>query len=319
MAEQDWRPWAHNEGRIRPSFIAADPESALPLDGRTTRVEFDPPSLRRFPHQNIRPPSTTTRVEFDPPSLRQSGDVPGWSTPRGNEGRIRPSFIAARPLRAASSAAAVQRGSNSTLLHCGMDTIEGSRRVVRQRGSNSTLLHCGTFADKAALANERQRGSNSTLLHCGAHEAGNKLVAELQRGSNSTLLHCGGQALPLPIRQREQRGSNSTLLHCGEIIRVTTTVNEYNEGRIRPSFIAALRSALKPSTRPSNEGRIRPSFIAARLSPARRSAGRSNEGRIRPSFIAAGDKICHLQDEGQRGSNSTLLHCGSFDSRSCRW
>ena len=40
----------------------------------------------------------TTRVEFDPPSLRHYANKWDLELPAGNEGRIRPSFIEAVPV-----------------------------------------------------------------------------------------------------------------------------------------------------------------------------------------------------------------------------
>ena len=85
----------------------------------------------------------------------------------------------------------------------------------------------------------------------------------------------------------------------------------FNEGRIRPSFIAASDLSLHSMTSPYNEGRIRPSFIAAGGLPGCPGSVRTNEGRIRPSFIAALTTAPGPPDFScQRGSNSTLLHCG---------
>ena len=240
--QRTWRWRVGNEGRIRPSFIAASfcqsnaracpaqrgsnstllhcgtRETAGPAASRSrpTRVEFDPPSLRQGSAGCKSKGVLTTRVEFDPPSLRHVRHRLLRRDDGRNEGRIRPSFIAA--------------------------TRQGSRET-----------QCW------------------------------------QRGSNSTLLHCGGVGLRGDHTSLHQRGSNSTLLHCG-----STTIVRYrrpslcNEGRIRPSFIAAIKSGPGPGRRRGNEGRIRPSFIAASPNP--------------PS---------HAMRRPQRGSNSTLLHCGN--------
>ena len=278
-----------NEGRIRPSFIAA---TAGPHGGRstcTTRVEFDPPSLRHPRGDALRSLAAATRVEFDPPSLRHMARSDPTRPGVHNEGRIRPSFIAANSWTRGRQGAAQQRGSNSTLLHCGADPEDLTGHVERQRGSNSTLLHCGTRRTRraerlavnegrirpsfiAACLRERggrsasdQRGSNSTLLHCGQFNRNRNILTTRQRGSNSTLLHCGAYPAALSPGRTGQRGSNSTLLHCG-----LDRCVDFGDRTFR------------------NEGRIRPSFIAARTERGAR---------------------CPLRR--QRGSNSTLLHCGS--------
>ena len=87
--------------------------------------------------------------------------------------------------------------------------------------------------------------------------------------------------------ENRQRGANSPLPHCG-----TTEPMEFvgfadNEGRIRPSLIAAAIAMGKMSAAGFNEGRIRPSLIAACRRRIFRWRWRGNEGRIRPSLIAA--------------------------------
>ncbi len=84
-----------------------------------------------------------------------------------------------------------------------------------------------------------------------------------------------------------ERGSNTTLLHCGTTTDTTTSTTRGNEGRIRPSFIAAVSLKPFPLRLLWNEGRIRPSFIAARARFGLMWLLGVNEGRIRPSFIAA--------------------------------
>ena len=158
-----------NEGRIRPSFIAASSRGWRRRRRLPTRVEFDPPSLRQEKRILLGSIRGATRVEFDPPSLRPTtGSVCGNS--------------------------------------CG------------QRGSNSTLLHCGTALSKAFSRMGMQRGSNSTLLHCGTQHNDTKRVEAVQRGSNSTLLHCGNIPVevvdPLHLATRVEFDPPS-LRHCG--------------------------------------------------------------------------------------------------------
>ena len=255
----------------------------------------------------------------------------------GNEGRIRPSFIAASRPGSSDRTSNTQRGSNSTLLHCGL---------VMQLPGVGCWLSTRVEFDPPSL--RRVPGS------LGCHHLQPTRVEfdppSLRHGGDETRRH-GGAA---------QRGSNSTLLHCGEARRTAARKAYRNEGRIRPSFIAARISCSRSHRVLYNEGRIRPSFIAARAarggglgraaqrgsnstllhcgvdygsSPYRKGRttrvefdppslrpGKSglayhgvldNEGRIRPSFIAASDLgFCVCKLCAQRGSNSTLLHCG---------
>ena len=117
-----------------PTRVEFDPPSLRPTPTATrlglglgaTRVEFDPPSLRQFSYRGLKLGIGTTRVEFDPPSLR----------------------LIAQPVAPIHNP---QRGSNSTLLHCGLRVGRVLRVGGWQRGSNSTLLHCGlTGRDRAA-------------------------------------------------------------------------------------------------------------------------------------------------------------------------
>ena len=85
-----------NEGRIRPSFIEAARSLTAWQKDLTTRVEFDPPSLRPVPDLRVQSGVVATRVEFDPPSLRRGERVGYFYGVITNEGRIRPSFIEAR-------------------------------------------------------------------------------------------------------------------------------------------------------------------------------------------------------------------------------
>ena len=113
-----------------------------------------------------------------------------------------------------------------------------------------------------------------------------------QRGANSPLPHCRVYKHHSVIDlNATQRGANSPLPHC----RPCTTV---------PCNWSAF----------ANEGRIRPSLIAAPFGACRRSIDRPpNEGRIRPSLIAAAAECPEAaRKDGQRGANSPLPHCGEL-------
>ena len=178
-----------------------------PCHRHSTRVEFDPPSLRRRHLRSDGLVELPTRVEFDPPSLRRRVQRRRATGQPGNEGRIRPSFIAA-------TAPASPPGSDGP-----------------QRGSNSTLLHCGSNVE--------------------AHPEG----GAANEGRIRPSFIAATASFWAPARVRRQRGSNSTLLHCGASSVTFALARAFgNEGRIRPSFIAAnslavMMVSIPPSTR----------------------------------------------------------------------
>ena len=137
-----------------------------------------------------------------------------------------------------------------------------------------------------------------------------------------------------------QRGAPAPLPHCGPSTTGRTTPNGgTNEGRRRPSLIAANKHARRPPfcsppTRgagappslrhippqsasprhPANEGRRRPSLIAARACWGYYSPAASpNEGRRRPSLIAARLREWMMMvPSRQRGAPAPLPHCGMY-------
>ncbi len=157
------------EGRIRPSLIAAGSvgqvlgdflwlrgaNSPLPhcgaieagveaSNGRTTRGEFAPPSLRLdFYLVDKHVNDGTTRGEFAPPSLRPGRGSGGIGRGGRYEGRIRPSLIAAwkkpnEPERAFPTTRGEFAPPSLRLPPLGHFT-----QFVRLRGANSPLPHCG--------------------------------------------------------------------------------------------------------------------------------------------------------------------------------
>ena len=141
---------------------------------------------------------------------------------------------------------------------------------------------------KSHLIMRAQRGANSPLPHCGLREGDFPTDNWRQRGANSPLPHCGpAVAAPRRVGGRPTRGEFAPPSLRRVWGGLSARQIEDNEGRIRPSLIAAarLRGCLLGQGR--NEGRIRPSLIAASegLGPPVRAV--SNEGRIRPSLIAA--------------------------------
>ena len=136
-------------------------------ESMSTRVEFDPPSLRlpgrRKPVLRLQQRgsnSTLLHCGYWP----KRGSVPGLN----NEGRIRPSFIAAGACwwgwRARTVTTRVEFDPPSLRQ---INLTNNSSSTPFQRGSNSTLLHCGPLVHTTPHPGGVQRGSNSTLLHCG--------------------------------------------------------------------------------------------------------------------------------------------------------
>ena len=148
--------------------------------------------MRRGHQRDCRLRQGATRGEFAPPSLRRRVASSGWVGRAANEGRIRPSLIAACPLGWSMFSAATQRGANSPLPHCGMfyaglslNEVEDNEGRIRpsliaalrqpisetgfsgQRGANSPLPHCGALAVAGFTSTIGQRGANSPLPHCG--------------------------------------------------------------------------------------------------------------------------------------------------------
>ena len=186
-----------NEGRLRPSLIAASLPPPPPVIWGKQRGAASPlPHCGPATTLTFAPGERATRGGFAPPSLRPSPGHPRLPVPRINEGRLRPSLIAAGRGRAYHRGRLGQRGAASPLPHCGSDALDELPSLRMQRGAASPLPHCG-----------------------GADGVGGQFGAG------------------------------------------------YNEGRLRPSLIAAYFRRAGCAAYPANEGRLRPSLIAACLPP----------------------------------------------------
>ena len=89
---------------------------------------------------------------------------------RATEGRIRPSYIAARLNERKPAYYSIHRGANSPLLHCGIGRTTFGMMFSKHRGANSPLLHCGHTNAKRTGCAPLHRGANSPLLHCGLRD-----------------------------------------------------------------------------------------------------------------------------------------------------
>ena len=181
-----------------------------------------------------------TRGEFAPPSLRRGPADGGRGRLPGNEGRIRPSLIAAAdPIAFRYSIRTNEGRIRPSLIAAAASPPAGYRRL-RQRGANSPLPHCGGWE-----ARQRSRSAASTR--------GEFAPPSLRRegGDASPYLDgpTRGEFAPPSLRQSSAA--------------VMARRNAPNEGRIRPSLIAAVLRVRYCLRCCGNEGRIRPSLIAA--------------------------------------------------------
>ena len=157
-----------NEGRIRPSLIAAPRSTAILTSSVSQRGANSPlPHCGNLTTLNIGCPASATRGEFAPPSLRRERVGSADWRVRGNEGRIRPSLIAAKTWRRKPGGSCPQRGANSPLPHCGRVALKIAPIDSVQRGANSPLPHCGHRRMRRDVLSIGQRGANSPLPHCG--------------------------------------------------------------------------------------------------------------------------------------------------------
>ena len=234
--------------------------------------------------------------------------------PAPNEGRIRPSLIAALPPPVPRPRQENQRGANSPLPHCGT-TIQTTQTqdTAPNEGRIRPSLIAASVSQRIDYMINRQRGANSPLPHCGRMVAvvllggspstrGEFAPPSLRLRSPPWVLHAEssneGRIRPSLIaaglaevragRRSSQRGANSPLPHCGPLLvsqtapRSSPTRGEFAPPSLRQPVRTGFRQMLPP-----NEGRIRPSLIAAVLCWKFLLREGDNEGRIRPSLIAA--------------------------------
>ena len=184
--------------------------------------------------------------------------IPGGS----NEGRIRPSLIAAGHQRFVSFPGWLQRGANSPLPHCGnvnlFSLVTGNPTTRGEFAPPSLRPQPG----RSGLRPDWQRGANSPLPHCGR-----SVVSSSAMWSGTTR----GEFAP-PSLRRVLQGRRGHSRRC-------------NEGRIRPSLIAALSAAPPPPNPPPNEGRIRPSLIAAWTEYCYQAKPRTTRGEFAPPSL----------------------------------
>ena len=133
----------------------------------TTRGAGAPPSLRPIPPVEPVGDWVATRGAGAPPSLRRvsGGDLAGRAT--DNEGRRRPSLIAARVPCLKMRVRDCQRGAPAPLPHCGPALIgnrPGVKRATRGAGAPPSLRLLDNVHD---IPHHEQRGAPAPLPHCG--------------------------------------------------------------------------------------------------------------------------------------------------------
>ena len=97
------------------------PRSRPPSGTSSPRGEFAPPTLRQGRSGRSGRSGPSPRGEFAPPTLRHVPWLANVNIPYSSEGRIRPSYIAARSLTGDLAGEWLLRGANSPLLHCGQN------------------------------------------------------------------------------------------------------------------------------------------------------------------------------------------------------
>ena len=252
-----------------------------------------------------------TRGAGAPPSLRLWNWWITWWWIAPNEGRRRPSLIAAYPAGCLAGFHPVNEGRRrpsliaASVLPCSAQVAASNEG--RRRPSLIAAMSQWRYSSMASV----QRGAPAPLPHCGTARKPIRHSIPFQRGAPAPLPHCGSVDDPATPDHSWQRGAPAPLPHCGNTRFVSGSTMKTNEGRRRPSLIAACNRARSlawsSSTRGAGappslrlglvDGDSRPLFATrgAGAPPSLRRTCRlclltrrnSNEGRRRPSLIAA--------------------------------
>ena len=231
--------------------------------------------------------------------------------PPPNEGRIRPSLIAARRRRRRGNGRRRNEGRiRPSLIAAGRKAAAECRPGI-QRGANSPLPHCGRSWAAACIRAGGNEGRIRPSLIAACWSAGGGGGGSGQRGANSPLPHCGRISVPAALRDavatRGEFAPPSLRRYLREDDEGQAPVNE---GRIRPSLIAAIPVGERHNAVVANEGRIRPSLIAASTRPGRPWPPTATRGEFAPPSLRRGDDDLIVHPRRQRGANSPLPHCG---------
>ena len=229
-----------------------------------------------------------TRGAGAPPSLRRLRPGAGGRLDRPNEGRRRPSLIAAVALFVLRHRLHPNEGRRRPSLIAASGRTSIWPVAAIQRGAPAPLPHCGEQTPHNFGKRGRQRGAPAPLPHCGAKGDSRRRYASPNEGRRRPSLIAALVVAGRPAFRRPQRGAPAPLPHCGMPLgRVTNAGFIATRGAGAPPSLRLLSPLLRSENTADNEGRRRPSLIAAQ---ARTPAGveiSSNEGRRRPSLIAA--------------------------------
>ena len=132
-----------------------------------------------------------TRGAGAPPSLRHFRDRLIEMLAYNNEGRRRPSLIAAPVPQLRAAAREGQRGAPAPLPHCGGFRFGEGAYGGAQRGAPAPLPHCGSWLIGGGISQKKQRGAPAPLPHCGVDMSAQFEVRHAQRGAPAPLPHCG--------------------------------------------------------------------------------------------------------------------------------
>ena len=179
-----------------------------------------------------------------------------------NEGRRRPSLIAAcNNLFEWDRVVPNEGRRRPSLIAAGNPRFHPHSSSI-QRGAPAPLPHCGSPEVHQAITDASQRGAPAPLPHCGVSRGSGEV-----KDTGATR----GAGAPPSLRRGNRRRLGNPPAP--------------NEGRRRPSLIAANPWMIKGVGIEPNEGRRRPSLIAAFDAPAGLRAGSPTRGAGAPPSL----------------------------------
>ena len=205
-----------------------------------------------------------------------------------NEGRRRPSLIAAATGAALSLRTAGQRGAPAPLPHCGFD---------------------GAEAMAAELDATRGAGAPPSLRHLSRRQRSRRSHTTRGAGAPPSL-----RPPPSPHSSTgaPQRGAPAPLPHCGRLCRFWLARRPRpTRGAGAPPSLRRFAGRVAPRPTGFNEGRRRPSLIAAEAGASVDAALYAQRGAPAPLPHCGKRWTRHPAGSGgQRGAPAPLPHCG---------
>ena len=256
-----------------------------------------------------------TRGEFAPPSLRQGSPSPPRRAHWPNEGRIRPSLIAASSWGGwRTSSGRPTRGEFAPPSLRPTGGRYGGRPVDANEGRIRPSLIAATRAGRVPITQgipTRGEFAPPSLRHFGGGNRGSG--QPVQRGANSPLPHCGvakaGRAQGHAWPTRGEFAPPSLRHDNGQWLDGTLVTNE---GRIRPSLIAAFVAFGGHAVSDRQRGANSPLPHCGTSSTTKTTQETPpTRGEFAPpslrhrSAVLLGSALYR-----QRGANSPLPHCG---------